>query len=126
MQVRAWLRYVIIQISPNLTACFLRSQHNSTLRGETQQEHHYEQLATAAVLDPVNALGADKLQTLVERFSKRTVAIELTSRACRLCGEETDTFSLLACGRQCDQCFYRHPAATMCSLDYAEVSLKSA
>jgi hypothetical protein len=61
--------------------------HNSTLRDETQQEHHYEHLATAAVLDPVNALGTDKLQTLVERFSKRTVAIQLTNCGCHTANE---------------------------------------
>jgi hypothetical protein len=118
---------VICEKSPRLTelTTLLAFTNNSTLRDETQQEHHYEHLATAAVLDPGNALGADKLQALVERFSKRTVAIELANRGCRLCGEDTNTFSLLACARQCDQCFYRHLAATMCSLQYAEVSLKS-
>jgi hypothetical protein len=98
---------------------------NSTLRDETQHEHHDEHLATAAILDPCNALGEDKLEALIERFSKRMVVVQLTNRECRLCGDDADTFSLLMCERLCEECFYEHPDAKMCSLEFAQVRLMS-
>eukprot|EP00953_Heterococcus_sp_UTEX-ZZ885_P013259 7577-Heterococcus_DN1.PRE.1 len=88
------------------------------LRNELAHDLHYIDRATPAALDPVSVHGEERIAVLCGTFSYRTVAKSLSK--CCICLKDTPFFSLLACARQCQDCFATAPAARVCSLEYAK------
>jgi hypothetical protein len=111
-----WLTAVSISLHVQICCSFLYN--------ELVQDLHYIDRATTAALDPVSVLGEERMAVLCGTFSCRTVAKALTSRKCRICEADTPFFSVLACERQCQECFATAPIARLCSLEYAKVSSK--
>jgi hypothetical protein len=88
-----------------------------SLLEETSQDRYYARHVVPSKLDPLGRVGQERLDWLCTMFSRRQTVINLTKRTC--ChGITTTKFALLACERQCDDCF---DDTRTCTLEYAKV-----